>query len=131
MAKRSVRILHAEDDAEVSKALARLFTDKGHKVERVPDGQHALNRLLLRPADFDVLLTDHEMRPVGGLALVQQLRAANCHIPVVVFSAQLGVKDHHAYRALGVDGIYTKPMDGRMLPDIIEKLIFGPRENPA
>ena len=102
------RVLHAEDEQ-----LVRAFIDEalhflGFEVVGVADGKAALARLAQE--SFDVVITDHHMPEIGGLALVRELRARAFGGRVYVLSGALHANEHREYEALGVDGIAAKPL---------------------
>lgn len=60
---------------------------------------------------FDVVITDHRMPRMGGLQLVQRLRAKNFVGKILVLSGHLSDEDIRAYEALKVDMMMSKPFD--------------------
>jgi signal transduction histidine kinase len=71
--RRGLRVLLAEDDVPVRRALQRALLDEGYEVFAVPDGRAALD-LTARVRDtFDLLVTDLQMPRLGGRELVTEL----------------------------------------------------------
>jgi PAS domain S-box-containing protein len=79
------RILHVEDDADLSKVIEAAFAGK---VELVNAGTLEGARALLREGSFSVLMLDAGLADGDGLRLLDQLAEFGAgHMPVVVLSA--------------------------------------------
>jgi two-component system, chemotaxis family, chemotaxis protein CheY len=108
-AKRFLRILYADDLCEL-RDIARISLSRdGHGIECVEDGQIALNRITADPS-FDLVITDHHMPNMTGLALVTALRNMNFAGKIVVFSSELSPAIAAEYQRLKVDRILFKPV---------------------
>ena len=68
---------------------------------------------------FDVLITDHQMPKLTGLALVEKVRTTTFAGRIVVESGNLTPELEAAYWALGVDRIVRKVTR----PDFIANLV--------
>lgn len=90
-------------------ALCRLLQSRGCACEAVAGGQEALQAIAADTRGFDLVLTDHQMPGLDGLALVQTLRAAGFPGRILVHSSTLDVTGRLAYERLRVDGIIEKP----------------------
>jgi CheY-like chemotaxis protein len=118
------RILCAEDNQHYRASLALLFATAKLSVVFASDGQHALDLLAAQPGAFDLLITDHQMPRLDGLALVRHLRQSAFPGHIVVFSSSLQPQDRAAYHALRVDDMLTKPDHGLDLLKIVEQLSY-------
>ena len=77
-------ILIADDESVIRDVLASLLAEEGYRVHTVPDGQEALDYLVLhRP---DVIVSDIKMPRMHGLTLVERMRAAGDVTPVIMIS---------------------------------------------
>ena len=121
--KRALRILCADHDPLFREVLHRVFSLAGHSVECVSDGTTAWKRVSPDISSFDVLITDHRMPKMDGLALVRRLRQADYRGRIIVHSPKLTAKDTASYRALGVDSIVVKPTPAEELLNILEAFI--------
>ncbi len=117
---KSLRVLCADDHHSVREVLARLLKRAGHTCDVVADGADVLGAIAAATAKFDVIVTDHEMPGVNGLALVKALRAAAFPGRIVVHASPLDARTQAAYVALGVDDIIAKPIGGVALLRAIE-----------
>lgn len=74
-----MRILLADDDAAIRRALSLSLTRAGYSVTAVDDGDVAI--ALSAEEKFDIVIADYNMQRVGGVAVVRHFKAlhgANC-----------------------------------------------------
>ena len=109
-AKRTLRILYAEDVRQLRDLLTIVLTKEGHSVECVVDGLQALEKITAAPTNYDLLITDHHMPNMNGLDLVTHLRALSFPGKIVVFSSELSPAVSFAYRQMKVDYVLPKPI---------------------
>jgi PAS domain S-box-containing protein len=79
-------ILLVEDETAVRAALKRLLERAGHRIFEARDGGEALAIWGTHGRDIDLVLTDVVMPELGGLALVERLRAQRAELPVLFIS---------------------------------------------
>ena len=103
-----LRILCAEDDADLLACTAALLRFHGHEVRCATDGREALDMLLGNGAAFDVLITDRQMPHLDGVGLVEQARRAGYDGKVIVFATALSDSDRRRFARLSVDAIIEK-----------------------
>lgn len=96
-----------------------VLTRSGHVVACVNDGHEAWVALTARPDGYDVLITDHDMPRLNGLALVTQLRANGFGGHIVVVSGSIDAVLAAKYRALEVDAMLAKPFSVGELIDTV------------
>jgi CheY-like chemotaxis protein len=106
-----VEILVADDEPAVALAIKSALKFCGYAVQTVPNGAAALECIQAEPGRFGLMLTDHNMPGLGGLALVKALRAAGFPGRIVILSAFLSRSIEAQYVALGVDQILSKPFN--------------------
>jgi CheY-like chemotaxis protein len=107
--KRFLRILYADDLAELREVARLSLSRDGHGIECLPDGSQALARVMADPA-FDLVITDHHMPCMNGLDLVKGLREIGFQGKIMVFSSELSLEVAKEYRRLEVDRILYKPV---------------------
>lgn len=122
-AKQAIRILYADDLRELRDVARISFTREGHGIECVPDGLQALDRLRADPC-FDLVITDHHMPLMNGLALVRALREMEYRGKILVFSSELDPRVAAEYKALKVDRILFKPVFPSVLRQTLAEM-FG------
>lgn len=122
-AKQVLRILYADDLRELRDVARISFSREGHGIECVPDGLQALDRLRA-DSGFDLVITDHHMPLMNGLALVRALREMEYRGKILVFSSELDPRVTSEYKALKVDRILFKPVFPSVLRQTLAEM-FG------
>lgn len=82
---RGETILLAEDDAAVRRLAARLLRQQGHRVIEARDGMEAL-AIAAHEEVIDLLVTDLVMPELGGIELMQRLKAERPDLNVLLIS---------------------------------------------
>ena len=110
-----VRVLLADDNADMRDYVCRLLIDQGYEVEAVPDGEAALAAARRRAPDL--VLSDVMMPRLDGFGLLRALRAdpALREIPVLLLSARAGEEARVEGMDAGADDYLTKPFSAREL----------------
>jgi len=114
------RILCADDHTLLGDVLVRIFSLAGHSIERVHDGQEAWDAMSRDLGAYDVLITDHQMPRLDGIALVRLLREADYRGRVIVHGSSLNADAAALYRTLAVDSIVAKTTKPEELLNIVE-----------
>jgi DNA-binding response OmpR family regulator len=121
------RILLAEDDRVVLEVFERALVRSGHEVETFGDGASACEALSERP--FDVVVTDLHMPPgKGGIAVVKAAHERRPGALVFVLSGSSRECEREEVLAAGARAVLQKPLDLRLLCDLIEKATMSERE---
>jgi CheY-like chemotaxis protein len=128
MAKRSLKILVAEDEVLIALATRMELEARGHQAFLARDGQQALE-MAQGLGTFDALVTDMQMPRMKGDELVRRLRVNHQDLPIVVVSANVCSTTVSALRELsGPLSIFTKPCSLTSLIDEVERLAAGGHE---
>ncbi|MCD6334562.1 MAG: response regulator [Candidatus Latescibacteria bacterium] len=80
----SAKILIVDDEAQIRNALAELFENQGYEVRAAENAMRAME--LLREMPFDVVVTDLKMPKVGGLELLQFVKAQDSSVEVIIIT---------------------------------------------
>ncbi|MGI8477030.1 MAG: response regulator [Thermomicrobiales bacterium] len=119
------RIVLCEDDPSIQKLVQAALRPTGHEVLVAGDGVEGLR--LIDESRPDLVLTDLAMPRLGGLDLVDALKARPglAAIPVVLVTASVQrAQLDEAYRH-GIDGHLEKPFSARDLVDIVRRFVGG------
>lgn len=111
------RILVVEDDSALSQALSDTLMLSGYEVETATDGEQAL--ITLDRSQVDMVLTDVQMRPMDGRALLRNLRSRFHELPVLVMTAYGTVEQAVEAIKLGAVDYLAKPFE---VNDLLEKV---------
>jgi CheY-like chemotaxis protein len=114
---RSARILLAEDDDEIRRALESLLSFDGYQVYAVENGGELMDYLsgwILGDTDdkpADVIITDIRMPGFNGLTILEGLRARGWKLPVIVISAFGDDEIRRRVQNLGDAVFLSKPFE--------------------
>ena len=96
-----------EDDPAIAEGLALNLKLLGYSSEVIADGETARDRITAgRP---DLVLLDISLPKQSGIWVLERLREADDHVPVIVLSARQDEFDKVAALRLGADDYVTKP----------------------
>ena len=125
---RSARILLAEDDDEIRRALESLLSFDGYQVYAVENGGELMDYLsgwILGDTDetpADVIITDIRMPGFNGLTILEGLRARGWKLPVIVISAFGDDEIRRRVQNLGGAVFFSKPFEPVDLERAVEEL---------
>ena len=108
-----MRLLLAEDEKSLSRALCAILAKNNYSVEAVYDGQDALDYLL--SGEYDCAILDVMMPKMDGFTVLRKIREKNITIPVMVLTAKSEVDDKVEGLDLGANDYLTKPFESREL----------------
>ncbi len=108
-----MRILLAEDEKSMSKALTAILTKNNYSVDAVFDGEEALS--YVTTGDYDIAIFDVMMPKMDGFEVVRQIRAKGITIPVMMLTAKSQVDDKVEGLDLGANDYLTKPFESKEL----------------
>jgi DNA-binding response OmpR family regulator len=113
------RVLVVEDEAHLAKGLRFNLEAEGHFVEVSGDGESALERLVAKNEEFDVVVLDVMLPGKDGFAVVSTLRKVQNYVPVLILTARGRPEDVLQGFAAGADDYLPKPFQ---LPIFLARL---------
>lgn len=108
-----MRILLAEDEVPLAKAIVRMLEKDHYCADAVHNGLDALN--YLESGNYDAAVLDVMMPQIDGIAVLQKLRADGNQIPVIILTAKSQVDDKILGLDSGANDYMTKPFHAREL----------------
>ncbi|VUS42399.1 Alkaline phosphatase synthesis transcriptional regulatory protein PhoP [Klebsiella huaxiensis] len=102
-----MKILIAEDDANIRQGLVDVLSREGYTLLAAPDGREALAIYHREMPDF--VLLDIMMPEMDGYSVCREIRRHNEHIPIVFLSAKDEEIDRVVGLELGADDYISKP----------------------
>lgn len=103
-----MKLLLAEDDELMAKALSTLLREEHWEVQHVSDGATALRALFGR--QYDLLILDLMLPVRNGDQVIQHMRDANLQTPTIVLSGVADVQSKVRLLGLGADDYLVKPV---------------------
>jgi DNA-binding NtrC family response regulator len=104
-----MRILIAEDDRAIRRAIREILEMEGHTVDEAEDGLEALNKF--EGISYDVLFCDIKMPKMDGLALMQSLKEEGHHAEIIVMSGHGNIEMAVKALRLGAYDFIEKPLN--------------------
>ena len=92
-----MRLLLAEDEKELSKALTAILKHNGYSVDAVYNGIVALDYLL--GGDYECAILDIMMPLLDGISVLKEIRHEGLDLPVIMLTAKSEIDD----RVFGLD----------------------------
>jgi CheY-like chemotaxis protein len=129
--KSIVRILCAEDSPAIRALLLAALAGAGYEVELASDGMEALTKAVEWISRFHLLITDHRMPRLDGLALVRHLRSVDFPGWILVLAGTLGHRTAETYGRFLIDGVIHKPIRITELLAAVEALAAKPLRSYA
>lgn len=102
-----MRILIAEDEAEVCRALKIMLERSRFVVDTVDNGQEAFD--YLTGGSYDVAVLDIMMPGMDGIQVLEGIRARGLSLPVMLLTARSEIEDRVCGLNAGADDYLSKP----------------------
>ena len=106
-----MRVLVADDEAAMTRALEALLKREHYSVDVVNNGQDALDYGLAE--NYDALVLDIMMPKLDGLQVLTALREQGVATPVLLLTAKSQIEDRVAGLTGGAGDYLPKPFDPR------------------
>ena len=112
-----MKLLLAEDEIELSKALCTILKHNNYSVDAALNGRDALDMGLT--GNYDGIILDIMMPELDGMSVLRALRAANITTPILILTAKGELDDKIEGLDAGADDYLSKPFQmGELLARI-------------
>ena len=108
-----MRILLAEDEYDLRKALEVIFQHNNYSIDLVRDGQEALD--YVDAVSYDVIILDIMMPRMDGLTALRKIRERGIKTPVLMLTAKAQIEDRVIGLDSGADDYLPKPFSSKEL----------------
>ena len=108
-----MRLLLAEDEKALSKAIVKILEKSNYSVDAVYDGEDAL--AYLESGYYDAAVLDIMMPKMDGITVLKRIRAAGNSVPVLMLTAKSEIEDRVLGLDSGANDYLPKPFDSREL----------------
>ena len=108
-----MKLLFAEDDRDLCRAVKVLLERSGYSVDVVHNGVDAVD--YVRAGDYDGLILDWMMPKLDGVAALKRLRGEGIDLPCLMLTARSAVDDRVEGLDAGADDYLSKPFQTKEL----------------
>ena len=108
-----MRLLYAEDEKSLARAVSTVLTRNNYSVDVVYDGESALDYLATE--NYDGTILDVMMPKVDGFEVLRRIRARGDSTPVLLLTARAEIDDRVTGLDSGANDYLTKPFDMKEL----------------
>lgn len=108
-----MRLLLAEDEKSLSKAVKAILEKNNYSVDAVYDGIEALE--YLAAGNYDGLILDIMMPRMDGITALKKIRESGNTIPILMLTAKAEIDDKVLGLDSGANDYLTKPFDTKEL----------------
>ncbi|MGE4130708.1 MAG: sigma-54-dependent transcriptional regulator [Bdellovibrionales bacterium] len=123
--KQSISVLIVDDEAELRKSVASVLSaavpEFDFKVHEAGTGKEALSEI--EKTDFDLILMDVRMPEMDGLEALQQIKASDPRVFVVIMTAHSNLQDAVTAIKGGAYDYIEKPVQPTKLATIVKKAL--------
>lgn len=118
-----MNILVVDDYYTMTQLVRNLLKSLGfHKIDEARDGSSAL--ALMAERQYDLVISDWNMKPMTGIELLRTLRASGNKVPFILVTAENAVENVIEAKQAGVSGYLMKPFNAGSLKSRLVA-IFG------
>lgn len=128
MEEKSVKILLAEDDSNLSTLLEEYLSLKGFDVDLYNDGETALAGF--NNHDYQICILDVMMPKMDGFTLAKEIRKSSQEIPIIFLTAKSMKEDKIEGFDIGADDYITKPFSMEELQARIKAVLRRTARTP-
>ena len=118
------KILVIDDEQGIRNLLDTLLSRKGYAVALADGGRKGLEHF--RRDRPDVVVLDLNMPDMGGVAVLEQIRALKPDQPVIVLTGAGTPEKEQQVHALGVSEFVEKEFSLHHLGDVLKRLLKAP-----
>ena len=108
-----MRLLLAEDERSLAKAILRILEKNNYSAEVVYNGEDALR--YLESGGFDAAILDIMMPQMDGITVLRRAREQGLQLPILLLTAKSEVDDKVEGLDSGANDYLTKPFDTKEL----------------
>jgi len=116
-----MKLLLAEDEVALSKALVTMLQFNKYIVDSVYNGQDAID--YIKAKEYDGIILDIMMPKVDGLTVLKTVREMGITTPIIMLTAKSEVDDKCLGLDLGADDYLSKPFSTKELLSRIAAII--------
>ncbi len=117
------RLLWVDDEIEFLRAHILFLEEHGYAVEKATNGDDGL--VLLRSQPFDLVLLDEQMPGKDGLTTLEEIRAYDAGIPVVMVTKSEEERLMEAALGRNINGYLIKPVNPSQILSVCKGILHS------
>lgn len=121
-----MRLLIAEDEVDLLRAMVTILTHQGYEVTTAADGLEALEKAM--EGTYDCMVFDIMMPRMDGIEALKRIRQTGNLTPVIMLTAKAEVDDRVEGLDAGADDYLTKPF---AIKELLARIRSMTRRNTA
>ncbi|MCA1591735.1 MAG: response regulator [Acidobacteria bacterium] len=121
------RIIVIEDQEDLAALYERTLTKQGYRVTKAYTGEEGLAEF--QDGGADAILLDMTLPEMNGVQTLQEIRALNANVPVIVATGETSDEIRQNCERLGVQAYLTKPVDHTELSAVLRRTLADPKVN--
>ena len=116
-----IRILYADDDADLREVVRDQLTSMGYALDEATNGGEAIEKL--KDGNYTVLLLDINMPGLSGIDVLKFIKDNALKCKVIMLTGRVGFSVGTESIKLGADDYITKPFNVEYLLFSIKKVL--------
>ncbi len=116
-----MKILYAEDEQQISRAVTEILKIEGFDVTSVYDGGEAWGRI--STGYYDAVILDIMMPVMDGIDVLEKMRNNDIFTPVLMLTAKASIDDRIKGLSVGADDYLSKPFSMKELVARINSML--------
>ena len=109
--KNQINILVCDDDKEIAESICIYLQAEQYATTIAHNGQEAINLILYKKYDFDLIIMDVMMPVLDGIRTTKKLRENGIKTPIIFLSAKIDTNDKVLGLNMGGDDYIEKPFN--------------------
>ncbi|MBN1397546.1 MAG: PAS domain S-box protein [Bacteroidetes bacterium] len=119
----SERIMIVDDEPQLLDALTELLKGLGYKASPFTKPVDALKAFEDNPNEYDLLITDHTMPHMTGVALTTKILEIRKDLPVILMTGYDQMEGPDKLKSLGINTVLLKPFKKSVFGEILRNVL--------